>query len=95
MSEVRIDNPMITRMIANPLFASEFPFLRSMTISHASCQKCRQGQGPTVTADFDGIKRAIASLGTERKRVLKALFGGSNVVIKYRPVGGVATQLTF
>lgn len=84
--KITLDNGRIAGMAAGGNFVAEFPFL-TMTIEHRAC--CGRVTGRS--ADFDNIRKHIASLPADKKAKMKELLGAEEVTVHYNDGTGIQT----
>lgn len=85
--EITIDNARINMMRGNPGIMAGFPLLGLNLPSQGSCCHKKASAVP----DYEGIRRAIASLPTERKNALKQLLGVAKITLHVPTGHGVET----
>ena len=93
-----LDDIAIKQMLKNEAVVDAFPFLRGAAAKakakKKSC-KCGGGKNRADTADYAGIRAAIANMPIERKRALKQMLGAEEIRVYYTNVKRQKVKLTF
>jgi hypothetical protein len=93
---VTIQDNTLQGMAQDPRFVAALPFLGGLKNAKkgSNCSKCGSSN-KYKTEVFQSAKRAIATLGAERKNKLKELLDTDRVRLVYRSHQGKFVELTF
>jgi len=94
-----IDDAAIKHFLGNEAIVAEFPFMRGAAAKasakrKSSCKPCGAKQRAN-TADYAGIKAAIAGMPAEKKAKLKQLVGAEQIRMYYTNNKRQKVKLTF
>jgi hypothetical protein len=95
-----LDDLAIKQMLKNEAIVDAFPFLRGAAAKASkkasSCKPCAaRSKNRANTADYAGIKAAIAGLSADRKRTLKQMLNAEEVRVYYTNIKRQKVKLTF
>lgn len=95
---VILEEGMLTSMANNPAFTKEFPFLKSLQhpqklVKKGGCGGCGRA-GQQKAAVFTTVKQNLASMGDDRRRLLKQMLNATQIRLTYKQ-GARIIQHTF
>lgn len=101
MAEIRnnlvLDNEFILKMLKNPLWLRNFPFLLThasvIKNQKASCGTCNSSSAPKV--DFGAIKKTVALLPSSQRDLFKRTAKALNVEVHFKNSKNQAEKVTF
>ena len=93
---VRLDDATMTSVLKNKAVVDKFPFLSHMAkvVVDAGCVPCGRASKKTRT-DFNGVRKAIATMSPEQQDVFKNLLGTMRVRVYYVNDKGTSVPVTF
>jgi hypothetical protein len=93
MSEAVVDDNLIRNMVHNPVFTEIMPFLKTMVVTRKS--GCCGRKKTISTPDFEGIKKAVATMAPSAQATLKSRLNVDQVTVKFKKADGTWAKVTF
>jgi len=102
MAELRdllvIEDSFIHKMLADPKYVSEFPFLRQYAAQAksqaATCGRCGNRKARSKAIDYTEIKRSLAAMPAQKKARLLELSNARAVRLIYKNLRNEVVKMT-